>query len=146
MSQDPNTVTVSAAELQNTLVAADTGLKKYAAEVEQLKAQLAELNQKRAADDAAVKRATANAIDSLMKSKMIEPAHLKLAEEKLSTLAGALGVLANTASYASHPPKSIGKPERTDKTASALPRGRMTDRPEVAAEVDNNYLAGLGIG
>lgn len=146
MSQDPTTVTVSAAELQSTLVAADAGLKKYAAENAALKAQLAELNQKQAADATAVKQATGEAIEALVASKMIQPEHRKLAEERLATLAGALGVLAKTAVHANHPPKTIGRPDKTEKAAGVLPRARFTDQPEVAADVDNNYLAALGIG
>lgn len=146
MSQDPATVTVSAAELQNTLVAADAGLKKYAAEIEQLKSQLAEMNQKQAADAAAVKQASDAAVESLVANKVIQEGERQKAAEILSTLPGALAVLAKTAAHTNHPPKSIGRPERAEKTAGALPRGRFTDQPEVASEVDNNYLAALGIG
>lgn len=145
MSQD-TTVTVSATELQKTLVAADAGLRKYAAENAELKEQLARLNQKQAADAETVKKATEAAVTAMLENRQIRQDEVKVAEERLSTLAGALGVLAKVASLKHQPPAAIGRPEKTaNQTPPSYARGRMNEQPEIASEVDSNYLAALGI-
>lgn len=145
MSQTQDTVTVPAAELQQVLTTADAGLKKYAAQVAELEKELAEFKQKQAADAAVVKEATAAAVDALVKNKIIREDEAVKAAGVLSTLAGALGVLAKTANVADRAPRPIGKAESKQKTASER-GGRATDQPEVRAEVNDNYLAALGIG
>lgn len=139
------TVTVSAAELQKTLVAADAGLRKYAAENEELKAQLARLNQKQAADAQEIKKATEEALAVMIENRLIRADETKVAEDRLSTLSGALGVLAKVASLKHQPPAVMGRPEKTASSNPPAPRARMNEHPEVASEVDSNYLAALGI-
>lgn len=141
-----DTISVSAADLKQTLMAADEAVKSAATQIAELTEENARLRAKTASDASAVAEGVKAAVASLIKFHVIAPEDEKYAIEKLANHADALAVLSRAVDPAQRSPRPVGKPVKAASSGGNYPVGRITDLHEERERVNQKYFEDLGVG